>query len=730
MDVSDSGFGSVDALVPGKSLGGTSGDRFLLEEQVGRGGQAVVFQALDTKLERKVAVKISTAPPGLQRQIFIDRFEREMRLTSRVHHPHVLQLYDCGELEDGTPYVLLEWMPFGALDSLVHRSRSEKVHIPLDWVHYYASAVAAGLRATHAVEIIHRDIKPDNILIGRGGVAKLMDFGIARDDSMVGPSLTETGQTLGTLGFMAPEHLAARPVPQSDLFGLGVTIYTLLTGRLPVQSKSQGIPNGVILDPAWELVPASFIPLLKKLTAPQLEDRFAGCEEVLDALADLEVGEDTRIHFPSEVLPPLPSRAFVSGMTAAFGAEASGSPAEEGGGTTGGVGSTRGFVSEGSTRSPGPVSGPDVLAPTQQQRASGQVQTPSRSRSRGPSAHGLIRAAILVGLVGLGFGTFQWVAAPCGNGLKALSEACDDGNRDNTDACLTTCQPASCGDGFARVDQPEGELGFEGCDDGNQVQHDTCTNQCVRNAVFMHGSGPEGPVWWQGSKEAFGRSERHLGYSEKYEMPATPVLIGPFWILKNEVTQAAYAAFLKDTGTEPPKGKWAPQEKADHPVGAMGWMNAVAYCAWLGGNLPSEVQWEYAARSGGEDINYPWGNEEPTSDLAILGDHRYSKGQSWPVCSKPAGNTAQGLCDMAGNVWEYVADGYSTYLGIPSDPEGKPYWDDPRLPSEDGLITLRGGGFWQTDQFWLRTRARAPYEGPPSTQHGFRCAWGGGGPPY
>jgi cysteine-rich repeat protein len=719
---------SLDSLGPGKALGGASGERFILEELAGRGGGAVVFRALDSKLQRPVAVKICTAAPGFQRQMFVDRFEREVRLTSRVHHPHVLQVYDCGELEDGTPFVVLEWMPFGALDALVNQSRVDQAHIPLEWVHYYASAVAAGLRATHVAEIIHRDIKPANILIGRGGVAKVMDFGIAKDTSSEGPALTEMGQTLGTLGFMAPEQLAARPVPQSDIFSLGVTLYTLLTGQLPEQVMRDGIPTGVILGSAWELIPSYIKPLLIKMTAPNLSERFGDCMEILAALEQLHPGEDTRLHFPPEALPPLPSRAFVSGVTATMvtadlpgvhsgsqSAEQSMSPTRpmpgvaqsaEASSDTQGIGGTR-------------------IGPTKRPK---QTKVPDRSGSRPSGLRTYVAGAILTVSV-VGFGLFQLAAAPCGNGLRALAEACDDGNKDNTDACLSTCELATCGDGFTRADLEANEGSFEVCDDGNQIQHDTCTNQCVQNAVFLHGSGPDRPQWWLGSKTPAGQSELHRGFSEEYEMPATPVLLRPFWILRNEVTEGAYAVFLHETGRETPNN-WTIEGDGDHPVGGVGRMNAKAYCSWLGGHLPLEVQWEYAARSGGEDIEYPWGNEPPSPELAILGDHRHSEGRSWPVCSKPAGNTKQGLCDMAGNVWEYVADGFSTYPGPPDDPNGKPYIDDPTLPSTEGLITLRGGGFWHTNEFWLRTRARYPYDAGPSRQHGFRCVWEGRSGPY
>ncbi len=164
----------------GDRFGGTDGQRFEVEAQVGLGGQAVVFLALDARLNRQVAAKVSTAMNHGDRQMSMERFERELQLSSRVNHPHVLQVYDCGELHDGSPYVLLEWMPHGSLAGLVEDARKAGRYLPLHYVQYYATALAAAMRAVHATAMIHRDIKPENILIGADGVAKLTDFGIAR----------------------------------------------------------------------------------------------------------------------------------------------------------------------------------------------------------------------------------------------------------------------------------------------------------------------------------------------------------------------------------------------------------------------------------------------------------------------------------------------------------------------------------------------------------------------
>ncbi len=300
------------ALKPGDRFGGSSGDRFLVEAKAGLGGQAVVFRVLDTRLSRKAAVKVSTAG-GRDRRAFQERFERELQLTARINHPHVLQVYDCGELPEGEPWVLLEWMERGSLADLVDRAKKAGMLLPLDYVHYYAVSIAAALRAVHKTQMIHRDMKPDNVLIAGDGVAKITDFGIAKDISPEATPLTEVGQTLGTLGFMAPEQLSGLPGPQSDVFSYGVTLYAVITGKMPEQVSQNAIPLGRIQDVAWERVPAAFVPVLQKLTAFELDERCQDFDEVLRLLRDMELPPDSRPRLMAPgSLPPLPAGAFVT----------------------------------------------------------------------------------------------------------------------------------------------------------------------------------------------------------------------------------------------------------------------------------------------------------------------------------------------------------------------------------------------------------------------------------
>lgn len=310
---------SRNPLQPGQRFGGNDGQRFEVIARVGVGGQAVVYKAVDTRLGRDVAAKVSTAAGVGDRQVARERFERELQLTARVSHPHILQVYDCGEIADGSPFVLLEWMANGALSDLLERCKKSNAHLPLPFVHYYATALAAAMRAVHATQMIHRDLKPENVLIGADGVAKLTDFGIAKDISPSAVQLTEVGQTLGTLGFMSPEQLSGLPGPQSDIFSYGVTVYAILMGRMPDQVTQNAIPLGRLTDQAWVGVPEPYQSFIKLCTRFELDSRAQDFDQVLSELRAMRLGADTREVISPSRLPPLPSGAFVTGDSPAGG---------------------------------------------------------------------------------------------------------------------------------------------------------------------------------------------------------------------------------------------------------------------------------------------------------------------------------------------------------------------------------------------------------------------------
>ncbi len=174
-----------------------------------------------------------------------------------------------------------------------------------------------------------------------------------------------------------------------------------------------------------------------------------------------------------------------------------------------------------------------------------------------------------------------------------------------------------------------------------------------------------------------------------FAKPIHQVAVKPFQMAKTLVTVAQYKACV-DAGAcaAPATGgycNWGVAGRDQHPVNCVDWNQAQAFSAWAGGRLPSESEWEYAARSAGKDWKYPWGDEAATCETAVISG--CTSGGTEPVCSKPAGNTKQGLCDMAGNVWEWVQDWYHySYNGAPTDGTA---WESPA-----GSFRVFRGGSW------------------------------------
>ncbi len=211
----------------------------------------------------------------------------------------------------------------------------------------------------------------------------------------------------------------------------------------------------------------------------------------------------------------------------------------------------------------------------------------------------------------------------------------------------------------------------------------------------------EGGTFMMGSPEGEGLED---------EWPQHPVDIPTFRMLKTEVTTVHYEQCVA-AGACTPNGLQSfcnhSEELPDHPVTCVDWFQATDFCEWIGGRLPTEAEWEYAARSGGRDILYPWGDEEATCDLAVTDgesgtDRGCGLGTTWPVCSKPLGNSDQGLCDLAGNVYEWVEDWYHPAYRIEEDggvydaPDDGSAWIDPVVYP---YKILRGGGISSSDDF-------------------------------
>ena len=210
------------------------GQQYEIEDEIGRGGMSVVYRARDTKLDRRVAVKV--LPPELAYDPAVrTRFTREAQTAARLSHAHIVPIYDVGERE-GFAYLVMAYVTGGSLATLIAREPRQ----PVDEVRRILAEVADALAHAHLHGIVHRDIKPDNILLdGQTGRVLVTDFGIARA-AEVGKRLTMTGIAVGTPTYMSPEQATAeREIDgRSDLYSLGVVGYQMLTGRVPFDAGS------------------------------------------------------------------------------------------------------------------------------------------------------------------------------------------------------------------------------------------------------------------------------------------------------------------------------------------------------------------------------------------------------------------------------------------------------------------------------------------------------------
>lgn len=251
-----------------------------------------VHLARDELLDREVALKVPRGPQASSME-FAERFRREARHVAALSHPNIVRVFDAGEAPDGTPYMAMEYVPGGTLrDRLL-----EKGPLPARAAASVALQISAALRAAHASGVIHRDVKPENVLVSENGDAKVADFGIARaTDATV---MTHGNRVLGTVRYLSPEQAMGEPVgPASDLYSLGIVLYEMLTGEVPFEAEG---PLAVAMRhltqeprPVRELdpsVPAPLEAITLKLLKKRPEDRYGSAEALAEDLERFLSGE-------------------------------------------------------------------------------------------------------------------------------------------------------------------------------------------------------------------------------------------------------------------------------------------------------------------------------------------------------------------------------------------------------------------------------------------------------
>ena len=300
-------------------IGTVLSGRYRLEAKLGSGGMSTVYLARDQTLDRQVAVKVMHREMSEQADQ-LERFRQEARSVAKLSHPNVVSVIDAGE-DGGHPYIVFEYVEGETLKQRVSRDGALEPQEAIA----YAIEIARGLSVAHARRMVHRDIKPQNILIDAEGRAKLTDFGISRQLEQDG--MTATGRVLGTTDYVAPEQAMGRPVDQrSDIYSLGVVLYEMLVGQVPFAADSQ---VGVAMKHVNEELPdvqrrrpdvsAAVALVVERATAKDPAERYQQVSEMIDDLSTaLEVeaaragsttGEATSV---LDAVPP-PKRELSSG---------------------------------------------------------------------------------------------------------------------------------------------------------------------------------------------------------------------------------------------------------------------------------------------------------------------------------------------------------------------------------------------------------------------------------
>ena len=206
-------------------------ERYEILEILGEGGMAFVYKARDMQLERFVAIK-TLKPNYVNQETFVDRFKREAKTAANLNHPNIVQIFDWG-IED-EPYFVMEYIEGNTLTSIIAKNRT----ISLSDILFIGAQVSSGLHAAHQKGLVHRDIKPGNIMITPDGKVKVTDFGIVSLQNEES-DITKTGSILGTASYISPEQAQGKPVSiESDLYSLGTVLYELITGKAPFSGDS------------------------------------------------------------------------------------------------------------------------------------------------------------------------------------------------------------------------------------------------------------------------------------------------------------------------------------------------------------------------------------------------------------------------------------------------------------------------------------------------------------
>ena len=736
--------------------------------EIGRGGNAIVYLAHDEKLNRPVAIKMLLAfAYHPNRSKIIERFRRGAQATARLQHPNILPIYHFDEWQ-GTFYIVMQYVQGKTLHQHL-LGDEDKMQVakplPLHETLNVAQKVGAALAHAHHHGVVHRDVKPSNIILAEDGHIYLTDFGLAHVEGAA--TITQLGEMLGTPHYMSPEQGRGLPVDhRTDIYSLAVVLFHMLTGRVPFHADT---PTQVIVKHMLDPLPSprSFdpdIPLmvekaLHRALAKNPSDRYQTVQEFIQDLEQAVASHNVKATAPAMPTttgqPPTyteDSRIQVNIVPTPPPIQHNETPVSTGG----------------EPALPPPPPGKSLPQPSSLDRTAELKDytldtTPLSSGKRSDRkretkwAVAGILLACLAGLLVCGTVSFflqgkakatptasaAVTPTPTHTSVMPTTTSLPPTPEPPPPPTLVVETPTLTAEPTQVAPSPSPTLPVPTL---TLTPTSTSTATPVVSTVepptvtptslppetkdmifipagdFIQGStDAEIEAAIQMCNNAYGGSCPHPREWFADETPRRTVYLDAFYIDKWEVTNRQYATFVAATGYQTEAEKKAEAQtwrtlntpgRENYPVVWMSWNDANAYCQWAGKRLPTEAEWEKAAR-GTDGRIWPWGSSwDP--ERANTGDGGPESVTA--VGSYPAGASPYGLMDMTGNVWEWVADWYDPFWYASSPPR------NPGGPPEGVSRALRGGAFRNPP--W-EVRATHRHSGGPdgyAPDHGFRCA--------